>query len=78
MTDNNAQDHQLHERRVRYRAARLGYRLRKARTRVPESPLFGTYMLVDVYTNTVAVGLQNGYGFTLDEIEAVLNEEAAE
>lgn len=76
MTDTTPSDPPVRERRLRARAARLGYALRKARIRVPASPLFGTFDLVDVHTNTVAASDgSDGYGLSLDDIDEMLTHE---
>lgn len=65
----------VRENRLRRMAERQGLRVEKSRRRDPRATDFGTYHLVDVETNTiVAYGLQSGYGLSLDEIEAALNE----
>ncbi len=56
------------EARVRRALARQGHALRKSRRD-------GTYMVVDVATNTIVAynfGSQDGYGLTLESVEADL------
>lgn len=63
------------ERRLRRRAEREGLRLAKSPCRILQAPEYGTYHLVDVYSNcVVALGLQSGFGLSLDEVEAALDE----
>jgi hypothetical protein len=63
------------EDRQRAKAARMGLRLRKARTRDPSASEYGTYCIVDASTNgTVAGGGINGYGLGLDEVIQFLSE----
>ncbi len=60
----------VRENRLRRMAERQGLRLLKSRRRDPRAADYGTYMLLDVYTNSVvASGLQSGYGLSLDAIE---------
>lgn len=61
------------ESRLRRMAERQGLQLQKSRRRDPRAWDYGTYQLVDVATNAiVAYGNQNGYGLSLDAIEAEL------
>ncbi len=59
--------------RVRSRARRAGYRVRKSRQwkHVPNLDNFGEYMLIDADRNFVVCGSR--YDATLDDIEAFLN-----
>ncbi len=60
------------ENRVRSRAARHGYRVRKSRQwkHVPNLDNFGDYMLADAETGIVVIGPR--FDASLDEIEAFL------
>lgn len=70
-------DDQACESRLRSLARRQGYRVVKSRCREPRASVFGTYGIVDPYNNTwVAYGGGDGYGMTLGEIEAALNDPA--
>jgi hypothetical protein len=70
MTD----DEKVRENRLRRRAERQGCRLLKSRRRDPYAVDYGTYMLVDAETNSVvALGLERGYGLSLDDVEAQLD-----
>lgn len=53
----------LLENRLRKRAARLGYRLKKWRRRNPQSLEYGGFMLMDVSTNSVVLGGSNFTGY---------------
>jgi len=65
----------IRENRLRRAAQRQGLMLAKSRRRDPRATDYGTYMLLDAQTNTVvALGMQSGYGLSLDEIETALNE----
>jgi hypothetical protein len=65
--------HAAQENRVRRLARRAGLALRKSRTRNPELPAYGTFMIVDPFNNTiVSYGLESGFGLTLDEAEEQL------
>jgi hypothetical protein len=65
----------LSESTLRARARRQGLVLRKSRTRTPQHIDYGTYSLVDPNGNWLVAGDQNtGFGLTLDDIEAALNE----
>jgi hypothetical protein len=69
--------HKVRENRLRRAAQRQGLALAKSRRRDPRAYDFGTFMLVDPSpsaNNLVAHGLASGYGLSLDEIEAALNE----
>lgn len=62
------------ERRLRRAAERQGLVLKKSRARDPRALTYGTYMLVDAYTDSVVVGQHYGYGMSLDDIENALND----
>lgn len=63
------------ENRPRRKARRQGLVLQKSRARDPRNPTYGTYCLVNEYTNTLEYGdYSNGYGLDLDGVEAALNE----
>jgi hypothetical protein len=65
----------VRENRLRRMAERRGWRLEKSRRRDRLAPDFGTYQLVDPYTNTVvAYGFSRGYGLDLDDVERNLTE----
>jgi hypothetical protein len=67
-------DDQSREQRLRRAAKRQGLRLVKSRRRDPRAHDYGSYALVDVYTNMLVAGDQNtGYGLGLDEVEESLN-----
>jgi hypothetical protein len=51
------------ENRLRRRARAQDLLLVKARSRTPEHPEFGTYMLIDPGTNTIVAGGHDGKGF---------------
>ena len=70
--NNKTDNYRAREQRARRAAVKQGFALRKARTHVRESPLWGTYMLVDPMDGTLVAGSQSGYGLNLDEIEAAL------
>jgi hypothetical protein len=67
-------EYRRQENRVRAKARRQGLQLMKSRTRNREAVQWGTYMLVDPYTNTVAMGMPSGFGLSLDDIDGALNE----
>jgi L-alanine-DL-glutamate epimerase-like enolase superfamily enzyme len=52
------------EDKLRRLAARLGYRLEKSRTRNPNRPEFGGYMVVDIQTNGVVHGFGEAFQYT--------------
>jgi hypothetical protein len=63
----------IRENRLRRMAERQGLRLEKSRRRDKRAYDYGTYQLIDPYTNAlVASGNQHGYGLSLDEIEQAL------
>jgi hypothetical protein len=63
------------EMRARRAAKRQRLALSKSRTRDVRAYDYGTYMLIDPYTNTIVAGDGNsGYGMDLDAIERALNE----
>lgn len=58
-------------------AARQGLQLMKAHRRDPNAWDFGTYQLVDPYTNSLVAAvweLGRGYGLDLDDVEKFLTE----
>lgn len=61
----------VRENRLRRMAARQGLVLHKSRRRDPRAVEYGTYMLVDLYTDVVVASgnAGRGYGLTLDEVE---------
>ncbi len=66
----------VHENHLRRMAERQGLKLMKSRRRDPRAYDFGTYMLVDPYTNSLVAGDTNrGYGLSLDEVEEWLTED---
>ena len=65
----------IRENRVRRMASRQGLALLKSRRRDTRAWDFGTYMLVDVNSNAVVAGGQNGYGLSLEQIEEHLSGE---
>jgi hypothetical protein len=68
-----ALDEKVRENRLRRMAERQGLRLEKSRRRDPRAVTYGTYHLVNAWTNSVeAYGSPDGYGLTLDEVEAAL------
>lgn len=72
--DGDAMD-KVRENRLRRVAGRRGLRLEKSRRRDPRAWDYGTYQLVDAYTNGLVAAewdVGRGYGLTLDEIEAWL------
>lgn len=61
------------ESRLRSRARRQGYRLRKSRSRTPEHLDWQTFGLVDAESNFVVAGSQgSGLGLSLDDVERIL------
>lgn len=63
----------VRENRLRRAAERQRIKLEKARMRDPRGIDFGTYRLVDPYTNTVTRADGPGdYGLTLDDVEREL------
>jgi len=66
-------DNQVRENRLRRMADRQGLRLEKSRRRDPQALTFGTYRLVDLYTNNLVLGdRERGFGCDLDELEQYL------
>ena len=64
-----------HENRLRRMAHRQGLSLAKSRRRDIRAHDWGTYWLLDTRSGSVVNGdTANGYGMSLDEIEAALNE----
>jgi hypothetical protein len=60
----------LRENRLHRLCERRGWQLRKSRRRDPQAWDYGTYMVVDPYTNTLVAGNTNdGFGWTLDDVE---------
>ena len=73
--DDPNRQYRLLENRQRAKAARVGLQLRKARTRDPRAPEYGTYRIVDPSANGVVAGDRiNGYGLSLDEVIEFLAE----
>jgi len=69
----------IRENRLRRAAQRQGLALTKSRRRDPRATDYGTYMLVDAQTNTLAAwGLRSGYGMSLDDVEDALRGEQVE
>jgi hypothetical protein len=65
----------IRENRLRRKASRMGLAVEKSRRRDPQATDYGSYMIVDTNTNAVvALGLQSGYGLSLDQVEAALSE----
>jgi len=65
----------VYENRLRRMARRQGLSLAKSRRRDTRAVDWGTYGLLDANSGTVACGdTSTGYGMSLDEIEAALNE----
>jgi hypothetical protein len=66
-------EEEVRENRLRRMAERQGLRLIKARRRDPRAYDYGTYGLLDAYTNNVvACGRPEPYGMSRDEIEKYL------
>jgi hypothetical protein len=58
---------------MRRMATRQGLALKKSPRRDPRAIGYGTYMLVDLASNGIAaMGLPDGYGLALDDIESEL------
>lgn len=74
MTEHEAESsNRLREGRARGEAAYQGLRLEKSRSREPQASEYGTYRLTDISTNTiVGLGMQGGYGLSLDDVERAL------
>lgn len=66
-------DEKVREQRLRRMAKRQGLVLRRSRTRVERAADYGTYGLSDGSV-VVAGDLNTGFGLSLDEVEAALNE----
>lgn len=67
--------YKTYENRLRRAAERQGLRLERSRRRDRRATDYGTYMLVDPDTNTIAVcGLPSGYGLRLHDVDRELNE----
>jgi hypothetical protein len=62
----------VRENRLRRMAERQGLRLVKSRRRDPRAIGYGTYGLIDGRNRLVLGDRQNGYGYTLDEVETWL------
>jgi hypothetical protein len=58
----------LRERRLRRRAQRMGYIVRKCRSRNSDSIGFGGYKVICVATNGIVLG--EDFGAALDDLEA--------
>jgi len=74
-------EEKIRENRLRRMAERQGLKLEKSRRRDPRAWDFGTYQLVDPYTNTIVAhnfATGRGYGLSLDEIEEYLAPEEVE
>ena len=68
-------EEKVRENRLRRMADRQGLRLEKSRRRDPRAYDYGTYHLIDPYTNSLVAGDTNsGYGLDLDGIERALTE----
>jgi hypothetical protein len=68
-------EYKVWENRLRRMAQRQGLRLEKSRRRDPRALNYGTYWLINPYTNTVVAGdTGNGYGLDLDQVEKALLE----
>lgn len=65
------------EARCRRRLRAQGYLLKRSRSRSPEAPNYGGYMIVDARNNVVAGGGPIAFGMGIDAVEAWLNEEVA-
>ncbi len=66
-------DAKTRENRLRRAAHRQQLQLVKSRSRHPQAPDYGGYMLVDLYTNTIVAGeLHSPLALSLDEVEANL------
>lgn len=61
---------ELRERRLRKKASRIGYQLKKSRASISLGN-FGDFMLVDAYTNCVILGSR--FDLTLDGVEEWLS-----
>jgi hypothetical protein len=73
--DTKARAERAREVRLRRHAKQQGLRLEKSRTRYPRALDYGTYWLINTADGSVECGdTVNGYGMSLDEIEAALNE----
>jgi hypothetical protein len=65
----------VYENRLRRMARRQGLLLAKSRRRDTRAVDWGTYRLVDTNSGAVVCGdTANGFGMSLEEIEAALNE----
>jgi hypothetical protein len=63
------------EQRLRRAAARQGLSVERSRQRDPRGLAFGTYRLVDIHSGQVVAGdPRSGYGLTLDQVEAYLDQ----
>jgi hypothetical protein len=63
------------ENRVRRAVARRGYQLQKARRRDPKGFDYGTFQIIDPWTNEFIHGdITRGYGLSLDDVETWLKE----
>ena len=71
----STREFKVFENRLRRAAGRQGLRLEKSRRRDPRALGYGTYMLVDIYTDgAVASHLQSGYGLGLEDVARALQE----
>jgi hypothetical protein len=74
-----SESEKVRENRLRRMAERQGLRLEKSRRRDVRAINYGTYWLVYADRNGVAFGdTNNGYGMSLDEIEAYLTSDDRE
>jgi hypothetical protein len=65
----------IYENRLRRMAHRQGLSLAKSRRRDIRAKDWGTYRLLDTNSGSMVCGdTSNGFGMSLDEIEAALNE----
>lgn len=68
------QEYKVQENRVRRALRRQEHALCKSRTRDPRATDYGMYHIVSINNVIVAGGhTHNGYGMTLDEVEAWAN-----
>ena len=66
----------VRENRIRRMAQRQGFQVEKSHRRDPRAWDFGTYQVVDPYTNTIVASadpIGRGYGLTLDALEEWLS-----
>lgn len=66
---------ELKEGSLRRSLKRMGYRLKKNRTRDPRVPSFGGYMILDLCTNCVVMGASPfSFSLTLDDVESFIRD----